>query len=132
MEATMADEKAEARNVLGRPLAVCSGKPLAGFYRDGCCNTGEEDLGSHTVCAEMTTAFLAYTKMQGNDLSRPRPEFGFPGLKVGDRWCVCAARWKEALDVGLAPPVDLEATHEAALNVVSLEDLISCAVAHEA
>ena len=128
----MADEKSASRNVLGRPLAVCGGKPLAGFYRDGCCNTGEEDLGSHTVCAEMTTAFLVFSKMQGNDLSKPRPELGFPGLKAGDRWCVCAARWKEAHDVGLAPPVSLEATHEAALSIVPIEDLITCAVAHEA
>ena len=96
---------------------------MTGFYRDGLCQTGPQDRGVHVVCAELTEAFLTYTKAQGNDLSTPRPEYNFPGLKPGDKWCLCAARWKEALDDGVAPAVDLEATHEAALNHVSLSDL---------
>jgi len=110
-------------NVLGGRLEPCSDEPRTGFYRDGCCNTGPEDLGLHVVCARMTAKFLAFSKAHGNDLSTPHPEFGFPGLKPGDRWCVCAGRWREALDAGAAPPVVLSATHEEALAVVSLEDL---------
>lgn len=114
---------ADARNVLGGPLAVCCTKPMTGFYRTGCCETGAEDVGSHTVCAVMTAEFLDYTREMGNDLSTPQPSFGFPGLKPGDRWCLCAARWHEACEAGMAPPVVLAATHEAALRVVSLDDL---------
>ena len=106
------------RNVLGGPLLACSFDPLTGFFRDGCCTTGPEDLGSHTVCARVTEAFLAFSRERGNDLSTPRPEYRFRGLKPGDRWCVCAARWLEACEAGAAPPVVLEATHEAALRVV--------------
>jgi hypothetical protein len=110
-----------SRNVLGQPLGDCSGEPLTGFYRDGCCNTGPEDLGLHVVCAEVTAEFLDYSKARGNDLVTPRP--GFPGLKPGDRWCLCAARWQEALRAGVAPPVVLASTHEAALAVCDLADL---------
>ena len=108
------------RNVLGGELEPCGTEPLTGFYRDGCCNTGREDMGLHTVCAVMTAEFLAFSKACGNDLSTPMPEFGFAGLKPGDRWCLCAGRWKEALDAGVAPPVFLQATHEEALAVVPL------------
>jgi uncharacterized protein len=111
-----------AKNVLGTDLATCSEDPLTGFYRDGCCNTGREDLGAHVVCARVTTAFLAFSRARGNDLSSPRA--GFPGLRPGDRWCLCAARWKEALDAGAAPPVFLEATHARALELVSLAELM--------
>ena len=97
--------------------------PLTGFYRDGCCKTGEDDRGKHIVCAQMTEDFLNYTKSRGNDLSTAIPQFGFPGLKPGDQWCLCASRWKEALDAGKAPPVQLRATHEAALEIVSLDEL---------
>lgn len=117
-----------AKNVLGGPLEACSNKPLTGFYRDGCCNTGAEDLGVHTVCAVMTEDFLKLTLEQDNDLITPVPEFGFPGLRIGDRWCVCAERWAEALDFGVAPPVVLEATHEATLNYISLDELKRFAV----
>ena len=112
-----------ARNVLGGRLASCSTDPLTGFFRDGCCNTGQEDLGSHTVCAVMTEQFLRFSADRGNDLSTPRPEFGFPGLQPGDRWCLCAPRWQEALDAGCAPMVTLEATEEGALAHCDLEDL---------
>jgi hypothetical protein len=112
-----------ARNVLGGPLAVCGTNPMTGFFRSGCCDTSREDVGSHTVCAVLTAAFLEHSQAMGNDLSTPRPEYGFPGLKPGDRWCLCAARWQEALDAGVAPPVVLAATHERALEVVSLDDL---------
>ena len=111
------------RNVLGGPLAECGSKPLTGFYRDGCCNTGGDDLGVHSVCSLMTTEFLKFSLSRGNDLSTPMPDFGFPGLKVGDRWCLCAARWREALQAGCAPRVVLAATHERTLDYVSLEDL---------
>ena len=114
---------APARNVLGTALMPCSADPVTGFFRDGCCNTGEHDHGQHTVCAEMTAAFLAFSQSRGNDLSTPHPEWGFPGLRPGDRWCLCVARWKEALDAGCAPPVILRATHAAALDVVTLADL---------
>ena len=95
------------RNVLGESLEACSIKPMAGFYRDGCCNTGQEDIGSHTVCAVMTSAFLDFSKLRGNDLSTPVQEFGFPGLKPGDRWCLCAPRWQEAFEASQAPPRSL-------------------------
>lgn len=110
-------------NVLGGPLIPCSETPLTGFFRDGCCNTGDEDAGSHTVCAEMSEEFLVFSSQRGNDLVTPRPEWGFPGLKPGDRWCLCAARWKEAYMAGVAPPVILHATHIRALEIVSLEQL---------
>lgn len=110
-------------NVLGEPLQPCSMNPLTGFYRDGCCKTGEDDRGKHIVCAQMTVDFLNYTKSRGNDLTTAIPQFGFPGLKPGDQWCLCASRWKEALDAGMAPPVQLRATHEAALEIVSLDEL---------
>ena len=108
------------KNVLGGPLAPCSTAPRTGFYRDGCCNTGPEDLGLHIVCAQMTDEFLAFSRETGNDLSAPAPEAGFPGLKAGDRWCVCAARWREAFEAGVAPPVVLASTHEETLAVVPL------------
>ncbi|MBB4287368.1 DUF2237 family protein [Roseospira goensis] len=119
----MARNTATARNVLGGPLEPCSMRPLTGFFRDGCCNTGAADVGSHTVCAVMTLEFLEFSRRAGNDLLTPRPDFGFPGLKQGDRWCVCAPRWLEAFEVGLAPPVVLEATHERALEVLELAEL---------
>src|SRR6516165_731497 len=112
-----------ARNVLGEPLELCSIKPITGFYRDGCCNTGQEDIGSHTVCAVMTGAFLDFSKSRGNDLSTPVPELGFPGLQPGDRWCLCASRWQEAFEAGQAPRVVLRATHEAAVADCSLANL---------
>ena len=112
-----------AKNVLGTFLQPCSLDPMTGFTRTGCCETGPEDIGRHTVCAQVTEEFLAFSYSRGNDLSTPRPEFGFVGLKPGDRWCLCAARWQEAADVGLAPPVILEATHEKALEIVTLADL---------
>ena len=110
-------------NVLGTPLEACCYVPKTGFFRDGYCRTDKSDFGRHVVCAEMTAAFLEFTKSQGNDLSTPRPEFGFPGLNPGDRWCLCAIRWKEACEEGVAPPVILEACEETALRVVSLEVL---------
>ena len=109
--------------MLGEPLDICSIKPMAGFYRDGCCNTGPEDVGSHTVCAVMTSAFLEFSKSRGNDLSTPVPTFGFPGLNPGDRWCLCAPRWQEAFEAGQAPRVVLRACHEGALAHCSLADL---------
>jgi len=115
--------QAEARNVFGDTLATCCTSPMTGFYRDGCCNTGPGDMGLHVVCAQLTREFLEYSRDRGNDLMTPVPAFGFPGLKPGDRWCLCAARWKEALDAGVAPPVVLTATHEAALEVLSLAEL---------
>lgn len=117
-----------ARNVLGQPLSPCCFEPVTGFFRDGFCHTIDEDHGSHTVCAVMTREFLAFSKSQGNDLSTPQPEYGFPGLQPGDRWCLCVARWEEAFVVGKAPKVVLEATHERALDVVSLEELRAFAV----
>ena len=110
-------------NVLGEPLATCSDEPLTGFYRDGCCNTGSEDLGSHTICTRVTADFLKFSKSRSNDLSTPLPDFGFPGLQAGDQWCLCAARWQEAFDAGAAPMVVLQATHAAALRIVKLADL---------
>jgi uncharacterized protein (DUF2237 family) len=113
------------RNVVGGELLPCSADPVTGFYRDGCCATGSDDIGSHTVCAVVTAAFLEFSAGVGNDLSTPRPEWGFPGLSPGDRWCVCAARWLEAREAGCAPAVVLGATHERALDVVAIEDLIA-------
>jgi len=112
-----------AKNVLGGELVACSGDPVTGFYRNGCCDTGSEDRGLHVVCAEMSEAFLTFSVARGNDLVTPRPEFGFPGLQPGDRWCLCAGRWKEALEAGVAPPVVLAATHVSALEFVGLADL---------
>jgi len=112
-----------ALNVRGGALAPCSEEPLTGFFRNGCCDTGPDDMGMHTVCAVMTEAFLVYSKLAGNDLSTPRPDLGFPGLRAGDRWCLCVGRWREAPAAGVAPPVVLEATHEEALAVVPLDDL---------
>ena len=109
-----------ARNVLGTELKSCSLDPMTGFYRNGCCETGPDDTGMHTVCAVMTTSFLKFSMSAGNDLSTPRPEFGFAGLRPGDRWCLCAPRWKEALDAGAAPRVVLEATHEEVLAIAPL------------
>jgi uncharacterized protein len=116
------------RNVLGEPLELCSLSPMTGFYRDGCCNTGAEDFGSHTVCAVMTAEFLAFSKAHGNDLSTPVPEYGFAGLKPGDRWCLCAPRWQEAFAAGQPPRVVLRATHEGALSHCALGDLKKLAV----
>jgi len=112
-----------AKNVLGTPLRACSYDPLTGYLRDGCCHTREDDTGSHVICARVTTEFLAFSKARGNDLVTPRPQWRFPGLKPGDRWCLCALRWKEALDMGCAPPVVLESCHERALDYVTLDDL---------
>ena len=117
-----------ARNVLGEPLEACSTRPLTGFFRDGCCNTSPQDVGSHTVCVVMTAEFLAFSKARGNDLSTPMPEFGFPGLKPGDRWCLCAPRWQEAFEAGQAPRVVLRATHAGALGHCALGDLKRYAV----
>ena len=118
------------RNILGQPLEICSGQPVTGFFRTGCCETSEDDLGSHTVCAQMTAEFLAFSKARGNDLSTPRP--GFVGLKPGDRWCMCAARWQEAHAAGVAPPVILAATHEAVTSIVERESLLAHALDPEA
>lgn len=112
-----------ALNVFGTPLASCSTKPMTGYFRDGCCRTDPQDRGLHVVCAVMTAEFLVYSKAQGNDLSTPMPDYDFPGLKPGDRWCLCAMRWLEAYAAGKAPRVDLEATHLNALGVVSLSQL---------
>ena len=117
-----------ARNVLGGLLETCSIAPMTGFFRDGCCNTGPEDLGSHTVCVVLTAEFLQFSKLAGNDLSTPVPQIGFKGLKPGDRWCLCAPRWKEALDAGMAPQVVLESTHEETLAIVPLGVLKDYAV----
>jgi uncharacterized protein (DUF2237 family) len=116
-------EAQAALNVLGEPLAPCSLDPVTGFYRDGCCNTDYDDTGIHTVCVRVTARFLAFSRQRGNDLSTPMPEFGFPGLKPGDQWCLCAGRWKEALDADAAPSVVLAATHEETLAIVALDDL---------
>lgn len=115
-------------NVLGTPLKSCSHDPLTGWFRDGCCNTDERDQGSHTVCATVTEAFLELLREAGNDLITPAPQFGFPGLKAGDSWCVCAASWRRAAERGEACPVDLESTHASALRIVSLDLLLAHAV----
>ena len=116
-------------NVLGEPLESCCQNPETGFYRDGYCRTGPQDHGEHVICAMMTGEFLEFSKAQGNDLMTPMPQYNFPGLEAGDRWCLCAARWKEAMEAGKAPPVFLEATEESALKVVELEKLKRFAVA---
>lgn len=113
----------QALNVFGERLESCSDKPLTGFYRDGCCNTSDEDVGSHTVCVQVTKEFLEFSRFRGNDLSTPMPQFAFPGLKPGDRWCLCAARWLEAHENGMAPRVYLRGTHRRALEIVPLEKL---------
>jgi uncharacterized protein (DUF2237 family) len=113
----------EQKNVFGEPLQTCSDRPLTGFYRTGCCHTGADDVGLHTVCVEVSAEFLAFSKAKGNDLSTPQPEHGFPGLSPGDRWCLCAARWQEAFEAGKAPRVILGATHEATLEEVELASL---------
>lgn len=112
-----------ARNVLGEPLEPCCLRPMTGFFRTGSCETGAEDIGAHTVCVQVTAEFLAFSKERGNDLSTPVPAFDFPGLRPGDRWCLCASRWREALEAGRAPRVLLRATHERTLEYVSLEEL---------
>jgi uncharacterized protein len=112
-----------SRNVFGEPLQTCSAAPLTGFFRNGCCDTSDQDVGSHTVCVVMTDGFLRFSKERGNDLSTPMPEFGFSGLKAGDRWCLCAPRWQEAFEAGQAPQVVLRATHQGALDYCTLADL---------
>jgi len=119
-----------ALNVLGTELVECSLNPLTGYLRDGCCNTDEHDRGLHVVCARVTREFLEFSTRRGNDLMTARPQFGFPGLKPGDRWCLCALRWWEAFEAGVAPPVVLESTHERALEVVTLEQLKATSLAH--
>ena len=109
--------------MLGEKLEECSISPMTGFFRDGCCRTGPNDYGKHVVCAEVTEEFLVFSKTSGNDLSTPVPEFEFPGLKPGDRWCLCVLRWKDALEAGVAPPVLLSSTHESALEFVTIDDL---------
>ncbi len=115
-------------NVLGGPLQACSYDPLTGFYRSGCCETGPEDHGSHTICTKVTADFLEFSASQGNDLSKARPDMRFAGLKPGDRWCLCASRWLEAYEAGVAPNVILEATHQKALDTVPIEALRACAM----
>ena len=112
-----------SRNVFGEPLQACSTAPVTGFFRNRCCDTSDQDVGSHTVCAVMTEDFLRFSKSRGNDLSTPLPDFGFPGLKAGDRWCLCAPRWQEAFEAGQAPRVVLRATHQGALDYCALDDL---------
>lgn len=124
----MSDTLQTAKNVLGGPLADCSHDPKTGFFRDGCCNTGPMDHGLHTVCVSLTDAFLQYSFSRGNDLITPRPEFRFPGLKPGDQWCLCASRWEEARQMGVAPPVHLKSTHRKTLSIVDLAHLKSHAV----
>jgi uncharacterized protein (DUF2237 family) len=121
-------KEVRALNVFGQPLEPCGLDPMTGFYRDGCCNTDYDDTGIHTVCVRVSAKFLAFSKQRGNDLSTPMPQFGFPGLKPGDQWCLCAGRWKEALDAGMAPPVVLAATHEETLAIVPLAELKRYAV----
>ena len=118
----------ESLNVLGGALQTCSTDPLTGFLRDGCCNTNDQDFGSHTVCVEMTAECLEFSKLAGNDLSTPMPEHGFPGLEPGDRWCLCAARWQEAYENNMAPRVVLESTHRRAMEIISLDALRELAV----
>ena len=120
-----------AKNVLGQQLELCGSDPVTGFYRDGCCNTGPDDPGQHTVCCIVTDDFLANSARLGNDLSTPMPQYGFPGLKSGDRWCICAARWLQVQRAGFPCPVVLEATHEATLNVISFDILLQYAVIPE-
>jgi len=120
-----------ATNVFGELMIPCGTKPLTGFYRDGCCNTGDDDAGAHTVCVMVTEEFLEFSYSRGNDLSTPRPEYQFPGLKPGDRWCLCASRWVEAWKAGKAPKVVLEATHERTLDFIELDELVKWAVKSE-
>jgi uncharacterized protein len=117
-----------AHNLLGTELEICSSSPLTGFYRDGCCNTGGDDTGVHAVCAQVTDDFLDFSRRVGNDLSTPRPEFGFAGLVAGDRWCLCAARWQQAYDAGHAPPVVLAGTHAKALDWCDRDALLELAL----
>lgn len=119
--------KEPSKNILGEELVPCGMDPITGFYRDGCCDTGSQDAGSHTVCVEVSDEFLSYTASVGNDLSTPMPNFGFPGLKAGDRWCLCASRWLQALEAGHAPRVYVQSTHEAALRIIPMEKLTSMA-----
>lgn len=119
-------------NVLGTALQCCCRKPMTGFYRDGYCRTGPEDRGLHTVCVQVTSGFLEFSRQRGNDLSTPRPEFSFPGLVEGNRWCLCVERWREALVAGCAPPVILEACHSSVVEFVDLEDLEAHAIGREA
>lgn len=121
----------DSLNIFGEKLLPCSTKPMTGFYRDGCCNTGPEDLGTHTVCVSLTTEFLEFSKSRGNDLMTPIPQYDFPGLKEGDRWCLCALRWLEAYQAGVAPLVYLEGTNETTLKIVPLETLIQFAIKGE-
>lgn len=114
-------------NVFGEAMAICGKRPLTGFYRDGCCHTGDDDHGKHTVCAVLTDEFLVFSRSRGNDLSSPAPEYGFPGLKAGDRWCLCALRWVEAWQEGAAPLIILEATHEKTLDYVPMKVLVQYA-----
>ena len=123
LDAGYGGRKRPSRNVLGGVLENCSLKPMTGYFRNGCCDTSAEDVGSHTVCVVMTAEFLAFSKSRGNDLSTPLPEYGFPGLVPGDRWCLCAPRWQEALEAESAPRVVLRATHEGALDYCDLADL---------
>jgi len=115
-------------NVLDQPLSVCSENPLTGFFRDGCCNTNDDDVSSHTICVEVSTAFLEYSRFKGNDLTTPAPEFGFPGLSEGDRWCLCAQRWLEAYNQKMAPRVHLMSTHKRSLEIVPLNLLKQFAI----
>ena len=119
----METRREPSENVFGEPLEPCSFEPMTGFYRDGCCETGPEDAGRHVVCASVTAEFLEFSRTRGNDLMTPRPEFGFPGLRPGDRWCLCVLRWREALEADAVPRVVLRATHRRALDHVALEDL---------
>ena len=121
-------EMEESINVFGEPLETCSENPLAGFFRDGCCNTGADDVGLHTVCVQVTDDFLEFSRSQGNDLTTPRPEMNFPGLIEGDRWCLCAARWLEAYEQGKAPKVYLTRTHKRSLDIIPIKYLQQCAV----
>ncbi|MBO9313909.1 MAG: DUF2237 domain-containing protein [Chloroflexus sp.] len=125
---TQNDNPSPARNVLGGPLAPCSMRPLTGFFRTGCCDTGPLDTGLHVICAQVTAEFLDFSRSRGNDLITPRPEYRFPGLKPGDRWCLCALRWLEAYEAGVAPPIILAATHEAALTVIPRAVLLQYAL----
>ena len=125
-------ERESDTNVVGGSLLPCSTDPLTGFFRDGCCATGPEDLGSHTICTVLTAEFLEFSARAGNDLATPRPQWGFPGLSPGDRWCVCAARWLEAYEADCAPAVVLGATHARALDVVPIDALLAHAVAADA
>jgi uncharacterized protein len=118
----------DSLNVFDEPLISCSEEPITGFYRDGCCNTSDSDIGSHTVCIQVTQEFLEYSRFRGNDLSTPMPDFGFPGLAEGDRWCLCASRWLEAFEKGMAPNVFLTRTHKRALDIIDLSKLKQHAV----